>query len=91
MSKKITRNIIILVLIVLFVGTIFAAVEASAAGNKLVALENKYDELTQENQEMQDKLVGSTSLTSIAKEASSSGMISPEAYVYITNSGIALR
>jgi cell division protein FtsL len=85
------KNIIILILGILFVITVFFGVKASSEGMTLVALNEKAQELQQQNQELKDQIVSSTSLSQVAKQSDSLGLIKPEKYVYLTQQGIALR
>lgn len=85
------KNIIILILGILFVTTIFFGVKASSQGMALVTLNEKAQELTQQNHDLKDQIVSSTSLSQVAKQSDSLGLIKPEKYVYMTQQGIALR
>jgi hypothetical protein len=85
------KNITILFLGGLIVLTVFFAIKASSQGANLVDLEEESSRLVQENQELKDKIVKSTSLSQIAKQAENMGMVKPENYVYMSNQGIALR
>ena len=75
----------------LVVLTIFLATKASSQGMKLISLENEAMQLTEKNQELNDKIISTSSLMAVAKEASLSGMIKPENFLYITGNGIAMR
>ncbi len=75
----------------LIVITVFLATRASAEGVKLTVLENESTVLLEKNQELNDKIISSTSLSEVSKVASGSGMIKPENFLYITGNGIAMR
>lgn len=75
----------------LFVATVFFAIKSSSQGANLVVLENKAMELEAQNQEVKDKIVGSTSLTKIEKDANDLGMVKPEKFIYLKHDGVALR
>ncbi len=85
------QKIILPIIGVLLIATIITGVKASSRGLELLSLEQKGANLRQENQELKDKIVSSSSLTKIEKDAEKLGMKKPEKFVYMTNSGIALR
>lgn len=79
------------IVFVLFVATVFFAIKSSSQGANLVVLENKAVELEAQNQEIKDKIVASTSLTKIEKNANDLGMVKPEKFIYLKHDGVALR
>ena len=85
------QKIIIPILGLLLVATILTGVKASDEGDKLVTLEKKSANLNQTNKELRDKIVSSSSLNEIEKNAQSLSMQKPEKFIYITNTGIAHR
>ncbi len=91
MKNKKIQIIIAGMLTCLVVMTIFLATKSSAEGVKLIALENESAKLMSENHELNDRIISSTSLSAINKEASSKGMIKPENFLYINGTGIAMR
>ncbi len=80
-----------IIVFVLFVATVFFAIKSSSQGANLVVLENKAVELEAQNQEIKDKIVASTSLTKIEKNADDLGMVKPEKFIYLKHDGVALR
>ncbi len=91
MKNKKLQLILVSMLTCLIVATIFLATKASAEGSRLIALENESSHLLEANHELNDKIISSTSLTEVSKEASISSMIKPENFLYITGNGIAMR
>ncbi len=79
------------IVFILFVATVFFAIKSSSQGANLVVLENKAVELEAQNQEIKDKIVASTSLTKIEKNADGLGMVKPEKFMYLKHDGVALR
>ena len=71
--------------------TILAGVKATNQSSKLLLLEKKAAELEEENRELKDKIITKTSLTQINNKAKDLGLDKPEKFIYMTNSGIALR
>ncbi len=81
----------VMIVFVLFVATVFFAIKSSSQGASLLVLENKAIELEAQNQDIKDKIVGSTSLTKIEKNANDLGMVKPEKFIYLKHDGVALR
>ncbi len=72
-------------LIFFALATIFLAIESSAQGATLTALEAKESQIEAQNQELRSSLVVSTSLAKVAEEAEKMGMIKPEKLTYLTS------
>lgn len=85
------KKIIIPILTILLISTILVAVKATNEGSKLLTLEKRAAELEEENKELKNQIISKTSLTEIGKNADKLGLGKPEKFIYLTNSGIALR
>ena len=91
MKSKKLQITLVSILVSLIIATLFFAVKTSAEGAKLITLENASRQLQEENQELNDRIISSSSLTEVTKEANKIGMIKAENYLYMTGQGIALR
>jgi len=74
----------VIFLALLVVSTVLMAIESSAQGARLVAIEKERMALEEKNIELTRKLVNRTSLTRVEEFARQEGMVKPEKTVYLT-------
>ena len=76
-------NLMVIVVALLFVATIITAIKSATAGSLLVNLENQANQIEEQNVEIKNQIVLSTSLSQISKQVDSMNMIRPEKFVYL--------
>ena len=70
--------------------TIYLTIQTVTSGAKLAHLEKQEQELTQENSQLNDELVKSSSLTAVSETAEELGFAKPEKIIYATqDDGVA--
>jgi len=90
-KRKFTK-LIIPVVVVFVIATVLLTIQTATSGARIAQLEEKQDELTRENRELNDKLVRTSSLTQISEDASELGFHKPSDIVYLTSAeDVALR
>jgi hypothetical protein len=78
-------------LFVLFISTVFFAIETTVLGGRLAKLEIERSELAAKNTELSNQLVKSTSLNSIQEKTGDLGYTKPEQIIYITQEDVVAR
>jgi len=91
MKNKKIQFIVCGVVTLLLIATVGTAVAASAEGARLIELENKAADLSEQNKELNDEIVNSSSLMQIGKVAAASGLTQPDHFVYMNGTGVAMR
>ncbi len=81
-SKK-----ILIMLSVLFIINIVVAVSSAGMGGQLSSIESKSQKLALENQELEEKIIASQSLSKIAESASLNGLVKPDKILYLARTG----
>ncbi len=64
-------------------GTVFFAIEAATSSSEVASLEKKEAILIQENQDLSDKIIEASSLSSVEKRAPGLNFVKPEKIVYL--------
>ena len=84
MLKKYKELIFTSLLIVLVIANVFFTVSVSASGAELTDIEKIQSNLASKNQELTDKIMNESSLSTIGEKADSLGFSKPENIVYVT-------
>ena len=70
-------------LIILFVVSVYFAIDVSTEGDVLAKLENTEAQLSKENRELDQRLARQSSLTALIGEAEKRGFLEPEDIIYL--------
>lgn len=73
------------ILVIFGLATIFLTIEAATSGAKLANLEQKANLLARDNENLEQQLVTSSSLTDLGKKADELGFAKPQSVLYISN------
>ena len=73
------------ILVIFGLATIFLTIESATSGAKLASLEQKVYTLTKENENIEQQVVNSSSLTDLGKKADELGFAKPQSVLYISN------